>query len=188
MELGRALGDTAWTARIASQIGITHNYAGNAEQAEHYFDISRRIHTELGDRFALGVIASNQGHLAFDRSNVHQAIALYADALRHYDAVGDSEALVEAIEWLAAAAARSTAIPALRLFGAAAAIRETLRLPPRLETGEKRVAAGFDQATRAAGTGATAALAEGRTLSLERARDEALELARVGAIAPLAVS
>ena len=88
--------------------------------------------------------------------------------------------LVEAIEWLAvAAAARGQAVPALRLFGAAAAAREALHLPPRIDSDEKRFASGLDQAMQAAGTGAAVALAAGRTLSLEQARDEALELARV---------
>ena len=36
MALGRALGDTAWTARVATQMGITHRLAGNAEQAQHF--------------------------------------------------------------------------------------------------------------------------------------------------------
>ena len=138
------------------------------------------MHSELGDRFALAVIASHSGHLAFDAGDVKRAIALYAEALRNFDAVGDPEGSVEAIEWLAVAAvARGEAVPALRLFGAAAAAREALHLPPRFESDEQRFASGLDQAMRAAGTGATVALAAGRTLSLERARDEALELARV---------
>ena len=179
MALGRALGDPAWTARIASQMGITHRLAGNAEQAQHFLATSRELHTELGDRFALAVIASDSGHLAFDAGDVKRAVALYAEALRHFDSVGNPEGFVEAIEWLAvAAAARGEVVPALRLFGAAAAAREALHLPPRFESDEQRVAAGLDQATRAAGADAMAALAEGRTLSLERARDEALELAR----------
>ena len=179
MALGRALGDAAWTARVASQMGITHRLAGNAEQAQHFLDASRELHTELGDRFALAVIASNSGHLAFDAGDVTRAVALYAEALRYFDSVGDPEGFVEAIEWLAvAAAARGEAVPALRLFGAAAAAREALHLPPRFESDEKRFASGLDQAMRAAGTERTVALAAGRTLSLERARDEALELAR----------
>jgi predicted ATPase/class 3 adenylate cyclase len=182
MALGRALGDLAWTARIASQLGITHRLAGNSEQAQHLFATSRELHTELGDRFALGVIASQSGHLAFDTGDVTRAAALYAEALRHFDFMGNPEGLVEAIEWLAmVAAAREEAIPALRLFGAAAAAREALHLPPRLESDEQRVAPGVDQATRAAGSEAPAALAAGRTLSLEQARDEAVELAKVAA-------
>jgi tetratricopeptide (TPR) repeat protein len=182
MAIGRALGDSVWTARVASQMGITHRFAGNAEQAQHYLDTSRALHTELGDRFALAVIASESGHLAFDAGDVTRAVALYAEALRNFDSVGDPEGSVEAIEWLAvAAAARGEAAPALRLFGAAAAAREARHLPPHIVSHEKRFASGLDQATRAAGTSATAALAAGRTLSLERARDEALELARVDA-------
>jgi predicted ATPase/DNA-binding XRE family transcriptional regulator len=179
MAVGRALGDTAWTARVASQMGITHRLAGNAEQAQHYLEVSRELHAELGDRFALAVIASNSGHLAFDGGDVTRAVALYADALRHFDRVGDSEGVLEAIEWLAvAAAARGEAEPALRLFGAAAAAREALHLPPRIDDDEKRYAAGLDQATRAAGTGAAVELAAGGTLTQERAQEEALELAR----------
>jgi predicted ATPase/class 3 adenylate cyclase len=179
LALGRALGDVAWTARVASQLGITHRLAGNAEQARHFLGTSRKLHTELGDRFALAVVASQSGHLAFDAGDVTRAVALYAEALRHFDFVGNPEGAVEAIEWLAmAAAARGDAVPALRLFGAAAAAREALHLPPRLESDEQRVAPGVDQATRAAGN---EALAAGRTLSLEQARDEALELAKVAA-------
>jgi tetratricopeptide (TPR) repeat protein len=180
--LWRSLGDSAWTARIASHLGITHRLAGNAEQAQHFLDISRKLHTELGDRFALAVIASNSGHLAFDAGDVERAVVLYAEALRHFDSVGDPEGIVEAIEWLAvAAAARGEAGPALRLFGATAATRSVLQLPPHNDSDEKRVAASLDQATRAAGTSASTAQAEGRTLRLDQARDEALELARIAA-------
>jgi tetratricopeptide (TPR) repeat protein len=183
MALGQAFGDTAWTARIASQIGFTHRLAGNAEQAQHFLAMSRRMHSELGDRFALGIIANEQGHLAFDAGDVDRAIRLYVEALQHFDAVGGSEVFVEAIEWLAVAvAAKGKTVPALRLFGAAAAARETLRLPPRLESDEQRVAAGLDRALHAAGAIANAALAEGRSMSLEHARDEALELAAAVAV------
>jgi hypothetical protein len=187
MAIGRALGDTAWTARIASQIGFTHRLAGNAEQAQQFLDTSRELYSKLGDRFALGLIANDQGHLAFDAGDVDRAIMLYAAALRHFDAVGGSEGFVEAIEWLAvAAAAKEKTVPALRLFGAAETAREALHLPPRLESDEQRVALGLDQAMRAAGTGAQAALAEGRSVSLDQARDEALELAAVVAVSPKA--
>ena len=132
MALGRALGDPAWTARVAFAIGITHRLAGHPEQAQHLLDTSRELHTELGDRFALAVIASESGHLAFDAGDVKRAVALYAEALRHFDSVGNPEGFVEAIEWLAmAAAAGGEAVPALRLFGAAEAAREALHLPPR---------------------------------------------------------
>jgi predicted ATPase/class 3 adenylate cyclase len=178
--LWRAVGDSTWTARIASQIGITHRLAGNVEQAQHFLDVSRELHTELGDRYSLAVIASHSGHLAFDGGDVQRAITLYAEALRHFDSVDESEGVVEAIEFLAVAvAAKGDVRSALRLFGAAAAAREALHLPPRLESDERRVAPGVDQAMRAAGISAMAVLAEGKTLGLGQARDEALELARV---------
>jgi predicted ATPase len=178
MALGQALGDAVWTARIASQLGITYRLAGNIERAQHYLETSCKLHAELGDRFALAVIACDLGHLAFDAGNQKRAITLYGDALRHFDSVGSLEGVIEAIEWIAGATAtKSKATPALRLYGAAQAAREALRLPPRLESDDHRVALGLAAATRAAGSDAASALAEGRALSLEQARDEALQLA-----------
>jgi predicted ATPase/class 3 adenylate cyclase len=178
MALGRALGDSVWAARIAFQMGITHQKAGNAAQAQHFLDASRGPLSELGDLFTLAVIAEHSGHLAFDAGDVERAVALYAEALRHSDSVGDPEVSVESIEWLAVAGvARGEAVPALRLFGAAMAAREALHLPPRFASDEHRFASGLDQATRAAGASAPAALAAGQALGLEQARDEALVLA-----------
>jgi hypothetical protein len=84
-----------------------------------------------------------------------------------------------------AAAAKGEAVSALRLFGAAAAAREALHLPPHVASDEQRFASGLDQATGAAGTNTPAALAAGRTLSMEQARDEALTLARAVSTAAL---
>jgi hypothetical protein len=129
------------------------------------------------------LIANDQGHLAFDAGDIDRAIRLYAEALRHFDAVRGSEALVESIEWLAVAtAAKGKTVSALRLLGAAAAAREALHLPPRLESDERRVAAGLDHAMRSAGASAADVLVEGRTVSLDHARDEALELAAAIAV------
>jgi hypothetical protein len=64
--------------------------------------------------------------------------------------------------------------------------REALHLHPRIESDEQRVVSAFDQAMRAAGTGAAAAMAEGRTISLEQARDETL--AAVGVLRTTAQS
>jgi tetratricopeptide (TPR) repeat protein len=179
LALGRALGDSAWTAHVNTQMGITHRLAGNAERAEQYLEASRKLLSGLDDRYALAVIASHSGHLALDAGAIEHAAALYADALRDFDSVGDPEGSVEAIEWLAVAAvSRGEAIPALRLFGAAAAAREALHLPPRFASDERRFASGLDRAMRAVGADATGSLAAGRTLSLEQARDEALNLAR----------
>ena len=79
MALGRALGDPAWTARVAYQIGITHRLAGHPEKAQHFLDASRELHTALGDRFGLAVIAIESGHLAFDAGDVKRAVALYEE-------------------------------------------------------------------------------------------------------------
>ena len=100
---------------------------------------------------------------------------------------GDAERHQELAALAVTAAARGKPVPALRLFGAAAAAREALRLPPRLVGDEKRVASGLDQAMRVAGPDAQAAVAAGRTLTLDEGRDEALALAHVGRSSPQAV-
>jgi tetratricopeptide (TPR) repeat protein len=181
MALWRALGDKAWTARESIALGITHRLAGNLEQAHQLLETSRELHAALGNRYALAVIANNIGHLTFDAGRILQAIEHYAEALKIFDALGDPEGVVEAIEWLAVAvAARGNAVPALRLFGAAAAAREALHLPPRIDSDEKRVASGIEQAERIADTKANSAVANGKFLDLDQARDAALELAGAG--------
>ena len=99
------------------------------------------MHSELGDRFALGIVANEQGHIAFDTGHIDRAINLYAEALQIFDEVGGSELFVEAIEWLAVAvAAKGESTPSLRLFGATAEARTALNLPPRLESDEGELA------------------------------------------------
>jgi tetratricopeptide (TPR) repeat protein len=177
LALWRRLDDPRWIAIVTSSLGITHRYEGNAEQAHPMLDESQDLFSRLGDRYMLGVVAHNKGHLAFADHAFDQAIALYADALQHFESVGVSEGVIESIEWLAVAiAAKGHAAPALRLFGAAETAREALSLPPPTAADGQLIASGQARAHRLVSDG-QALLEAGRMLSLEQARDEALVFA-----------
>jgi hypothetical protein len=86
--------------------------------------------------------------------------------------------MVESIEWVAVALADGgEGVAALRLFGAMAAARNALHLPPPTVTDGRLVATGTERARQTAGAAAATALAEGQGMGLDQARDEALRLA-----------
>jgi len=141
---------------------------------------SQDLFSRLGDRYMLGVVAHNMGHLAYAEEKFDQALAHYLDALGHFVAVGAPEATVESIEWIAmACAGKREPVPALRLLGAAATAREALELPPPTEADRQLIVAGRERAIQEGGSGWQALFAAGRTLTLEQARDEAVRLAKV---------
>ena len=159
-------------------LGVTHLYDGNLLAAEVQLKEAQVHYKELGDRYGLAVATVHCGHIARESGDIAGAMALYGDALRAFKSVGALETTVECIEWLAICAT-DVGSPelALRLFGATASARETLRLPPPGENDAQLVAQGLDRASKRAASAASFTLAAGRTLTLEQASDEALEFA-----------
>jgi predicted ATPase/class 3 adenylate cyclase len=176
MAIWRALNEPFWIATVGQGLGITYRLRGDVEDAQTLLQESGALYQQLGDRYGVAVVAAERGHIARDRGEIDRAFALYGEALRHWDAIGASEAVVYCIEYLAIAAAPTDARLALRLFGAASAARTALSLPPLGESEARMVEWGLDVARRAAGVEAEPLLAAGRKLTLEQARDESLTL------------
>jgi hypothetical protein len=129
----------------------------------------------LGDRYGVAVVVTEMGHLARSSGDSNKAIALFGEALRYYSEIGAAEAVVYCLECLGAAAAdRNEAMLALRLFGAAAAARISLHLPPAGERDARLVKEGVNLAKQAASANAESLLEAGRKLSLDQAQSEAL--------------
>ena len=176
MAIWRTLNEPFWTATVAQALAITHRLQGNTEAAQKFLDESGALYLKVGDRFGVAVVAAERGHIARGQGDIEQALALYGEALGHFEAIGASEAVVECIEWLATVAARRDAELALRLFGAASAERKRLHLPPPGDEAARILAAGLEQASHAVGEAAASLLAVGQELTLDQARNESLEL------------
>jgi predicted ATPase/DNA-binding SARP family transcriptional activator len=178
MTMWRRLGDPIFIALATMNLGMTYRVAGDHERARVLLGESSQLYERIGDRYQLAVIAYNQGHLEREAGALDNAKHLYAVALRHFDAVGAPEGVIETIEWIAATLVDAGhPLPALRLLGATAAIRKTLDLFA-IAHDARMVAESLETATHAAGATTTEeALQAGSTMSLDQARDEALALA-----------
>jgi predicted ATPase/DNA-binding SARP family transcriptional activator len=181
LTLWRRLGDPKWIALATLNLGSAYQLAGNGEVALRLLDESAERYGRIGDRYHLAVVALNRGHLEREAGSINRAKCLYADALRHFEAVSSIEGIIESIEWIAVTLAESDAIEALHLFAATAAARQAQSLLT-LETDARVIDASRTAATRAAGHQAARALATGAALTLEQARVVAVAAAPTASI------
>jgi predicted ATPase len=178
LDIWRQLSDPDAIALTLMNLGMVYHAAGQVARATSLLAECAELYARLGDRFHLGVVAQHLGHIDREARRYEEAMWRYAESLRHFDAVGSSEGVVESVEWIAVTATEhGLARPALRLFGAAAAARDALRLVP-LEAERLVVNASKTQALRELGEPAgPEELAAGGALPLALAADEALALA-----------
>jgi len=177
LALWRERGEPGWTAATLQALGITLRMAGDDREAAALLEESQVLDEQLGDHYGLAVTAIERGHLARQANEPALAAERYVTALRHFMDVGASLGEVESLEWLAATAADlGEAQGALRLFGAAAAARRALSLPPPAASDADVLEAKLAHAVRTAGPAAPEITAAGGALSLEAAAAEAFPL------------
>ncbi|MGH9602710.1 MAG: tetratricopeptide repeat protein, partial [Terriglobales bacterium] len=161
------------------------NHQGDVARAQGDFGAARSLYEQSLAAFraldeAWGIAGSlvDLGNLLRDSGDHSAAHSLYAESLGIFQELGHKRGLARLLECFAcSAAAQSLPERALRLAGAASAIRQTLGAP--LTPAEQgHVDQSLDAARRALpGAAATAAWMEGWTMPLEKA----LESARVSA-------
>jgi predicted ATPase/DNA-binding SARP family transcriptional activator len=119
---------------------------GDCDAALPLFEESLAIRRRLGDQWGIAVSVSGLGHLARQRGDGAAARAFYGESLTIRRELGDRWGIAECLEDVAALtlAAGPDAGTAVRLFGAAAALREAIGTPLRPANRadyERRVAA-----------------------------------------------
>ena len=174
-------------------IGVSLNNLGNVlldlghdREAAPCFEEALTLMRQVGDRWVIANFLNNLGNAARSQRDDPRARGLYRESLLIYRGFGDKWALaylLEDIGCLLAAAGQPR--PALRLVGAAASLREAIRVP--LSTAEQtrlhdllapglRLLDDSDQER---------ALAEGRALPQADAISEAMEhLSAEGVVTP----
>jgi tetratricopeptide (TPR) repeat protein len=134
------------------------------------------MYRELRDRQGIAILLTNLGNVAYDQGEYGAARALHEEFLAIYRGLGGRHGAAYSLEGLAAVLlAQAEAYKAVRLWGAADALRESIGapLPPdERERCERQMAL----ARSALGEDArSAAWSEGRAMSLDQAIAYALE-------------
>jgi predicted ATPase/transcriptional regulator with XRE-family HTH domain len=169
------LGDMFGSAHARENLGRVAYALGDNRQAQTYYAESLAAFRELGQRdiaqvyVDLGQVARTQGDITQARIYYTQGLALFREFM-------DKQRFPECLEDIAGLAGAAQPAGAVRLFGAAEAVRESagIPLPPvRRAAYERDLAAARAQLDQRAWETAWAA---GRALSLEQAIAEALDL------------
>ena len=173
LALLRELADPSGVALSLSFLGQLASFQGDAAAAEACLTESLALFRSLGDRWGIGGALLFLARTARDRGNHAATHALLVETIETLEVRLPWALAYPLQEFAHLAAAKGKARQALRLAGAAEALREALGTPLApawVADAERRLA----RARRALGkAGAAAAWAEGRALPLEQALAEA---------------
>lgn len=174
LALRREVGDRWAIGNSLNNLGLVVRDLGDAKEARRLLEECVAINRELGDRWSIGNALGSLADVALSQGDHLDARDFLVENVRINRELGDRTGLAFSLELFAqVAAARGRARVALRLAGAATALRETIGAP--LSPSEKeRLERALAESCRGLLPGLYAAFfEEGRRLSVE----EAVELA-----------
>lgn len=176
LKIRRELGDRAGISSSLNNLAMALSDQGDYGLARELYEEALQIARELGDRRGIAHALGNQAEIAYDLEEYAAALSLYRQTLDVFEELGDPWGIAGVLEGTAGSAAGlGLGLPAGRLLGAAARLREEIGavIPPpeqaryQRQTRDARQALKDEAAFRAAWE-------EGRRLAL----DEAVALAR----------
>jgi adenylate cyclase len=175
LAIRRALGNRWAVAVSLNNLGLVMRYQGDHDAARRQLEESVAIFRQLGDQWWFANSLSSLADILLDQGDHAAASPLLEESLRINRALGDKRAIAFVLEyWAALAVAQSEPARALRLAGAAAALREAISAPlsaPEQAKLQRRL----EPARQALGEAAAAAAwAEGWAQPLDEAIAHAL--------------
>lgn len=176
LERFRQIGDRWSLGQVINNLGLILRYQGDFDGARRLFEESVAVRRSLGDKWGIANALSSLANLLLHSGEHEHLPVLLRESLDLNLEIGDRVAQAYCLEdYAGLAAARGDAVRALRLAGAAAALRSELGspLPAGEQTGLDRLLA---PARAALGPRAGLATAEGAALTA----DEAVALALAG--------
>jgi predicted ATPase len=124
------IGDTAGVAWTLNSVGNVSRELGDLAAARTYFKRSLAAFQDLADNWGIGSALADLAAVSFDEGDNQEAARLYAESARVFRGVGHSRGVARVLECTAiSAAARNEPIHALRIAGAAAALRKKIGVP-----------------------------------------------------------
>ncbi len=172
----RERNDPTAVARVLNHQGDLAREQGDFEAAGSLYERSLVTFREFGDRWGVAGCLADMGSLALERGEFSAADSLYRESLEIFHGLEHKRGIARVLEHLAcSAAARGRSQRALKLAGAAAALRQALGtpLPPAEQAGLEK---GLEPARRALGREGAAAWMEGWATPIEEAVAEALAI------------
>jgi len=170
----RQLGDRTGAAWSLNHQGDAARAQRNMEGARSLYQQSLSIFRELGDQWGIASSLADLGNLACEQQDYQAAHSLFSESLDMFQGLEHKRGIARLLECFAcSAAAQGKAERALKLAGAAAALRQALGVPlPPLEqaTLEKTLESARQLLPHRDGT---AAWIEGWAMALEQAIEEA---------------
>ena len=150
-------------------------YHGDMAEARKHADLMLDLHREMGDQLSVTGHQTAMAHVARQRGNFPEALSLYRETLPDWQKMGHRGAVAHQLECMAfIARAQEQGERAVRLLGAAEALRETSsspRTPQEQIEYDQEVAslrAGMDEETF------QSLRAEGLSMNMEQAIDFAM--------------
>jgi predicted ATPase/DNA-binding SARP family transcriptional activator len=169
------LEDRAGIAYALTSLGEVARCQGNYRQAAAFYEQGIVLWRELGNNEGIATSLHNLGHVALYQQDYQQAAGRFRESLAHFQELGNKRCIALCLAGLAGTASM-TGQPerAVRLFGAAQALHETIGAhlePADRAEHERNRAAAYAQLDE---TAVDAAYAAGRAMTLEQAIDDAL--------------
>jgi non-specific serine/threonine protein kinase len=174
LAINREIGYRSREAASLNGLGGVAFYQGRLERSRECHEQALAIQRELGDSRGTAFSLRELGEVATALADASAAADFLGQSLEIYRTLGDRQGIATAIEGFAAlAASRGQLERALRLAGAAAAVRESIQAPiagPDLERLERYL----EPARSQLGAGAEAARSQGARLTVDEAIGVAL--------------
>ncbi|MDQ4099987.1 MAG: tetratricopeptide repeat protein, partial [Chloroflexota bacterium] len=165
----RAIGSKDGVASSLHNLASALHYMGDYSRAAALQTESLELMRELGDKRGVAIALHNLGRAAQLQGDTRRSINCHRENLEIVRELGDKRTLIDSLESIAALAISSSCTEeAVRLLGAAAALRDELGTPAtsaERETNDHTLTAARDQLGEPA---LVKLLASGRALSVER--------------------
>jgi DNA-binding SARP family transcriptional activator/tetratricopeptide (TPR) repeat protein len=139
----REIGDPVGETEVLVNLGIAHEHTGQHREAAEAHQQAQTLAAKLGDRRLECAALNGLGRAAGAAGRSTEALSHHEQALAHARAIEDRELEARSLDGMAAVHARTGAVTeAHRLWAAALAIYEDLRMPEAAEVRERLTADG----------------------------------------------
>jgi predicted ATPase len=175
LSIFRELADAPGMAWALNHQGDVAREQGDSVAARSLYEQSLATFRQLGDRWAIARSLADLGYLAREQGAYHEADSLFRESIRLFQQLEHKRGIARLLESFAcSAAAQSEPARALRLAGAAAALRQTIG-SPLTAVEQAQLERGLEKAHRAmAGTIGRTAWLEGWVMPVEQAIEDVL--------------